>query len=768
MQSYDQAFAYVSALTQQDANTAIVDFRCIHDTNKELPAHNYRGTLPQLWETLCNYNNGGYGIFVNINEMDGSGRKELANVSAIRCQAVDLDNLSAEQNYHAAAAWQPAPAFAVQSSHGKFHVYWTTSRHTNSDGFTLLQRKLRALFDGDKSIIDPTRVLRLPGMLHLKNPAQPHLVTCWALAGYGQPINPAVLEQALAHINVQDGSGGRKSLGDTSMQAPGLDWCIRALQDTDPNSLERDEWVSFTAAWKQAAWNFAPEAQLFEMWSQWCERYQGNDTGENLKNWNSIRNTEVGWHNIERRVPSLLPMRLFSEKIQEQKQPLGGDVPAPPQQLPIPDGEFLTDAEQRQVFAGCTFIEKMGSILTPSGRFMNSGQFNGTFGGRKFIIDSAGKVTDEAWKAATRSTLWQVPKADHIRFVPSLAQGVMITDALGRVGVNTYRPAIINSVVGDISPFMRHMELLLPVPTDRQILFDYLAHNIRFPGHKIPWAPLIQSVEGAGKGMIKALMIAGLGMPYSYFPKAQELIDSGSKFNAWMRAKLFILVDEIKVDERRDMIEILKPMISEKQIEIQGKGIDQDMEDNFANWFFFSNYKDAIPINKNSRRFAVFYSAIQNNDDLRVRGMTEQYFNALYNWMENGGASHVVHWLQNYAIERGAVPMRAPITSSHAEAVHQSRGPIEIAVMDAIVDEAAGFRGGWVSSLAVAGRLKGMNVRTVSAKTLGTIMDALGYYHVGRAARPYHQESTGMRADLYNRDRNAQVAGFGFAQGYEV
>lgn len=784
MQDYAQAFAFVAALTQADPNTVVMDFRAIHDTDKARAAIPRRGTLPALWNELVSWNNKGFGIFCNINDMDGNGH-EIANVRAIRSQAIDLDNIDAMQQYENATRFNPPPAFAVQSSPGKAHVYWTTQYHGDRDKFYLLQRKLRTLFNGDRKIIDPSRVLRLPGTYHLKNPLAPHLITVWSLAGYGNAIDPAWLELALHNVNVIDAGGGeRKELGDKALQAPGLDWCIRAMQECDPNTLDRSEWVSFISAFKQAAWNFAPENQLLDLFMKWCEQYNGNDPAENLKNWNSIRNTQIGWPWIEFRNPNLRAMRLFGEKQQEfqaSQQPAPAPQPVinpalpvstppiAPASMPIPSGEFVTMEEQQQMFKGCVFITRMGEILTPEGRFLNATKFNGTYGGKNFIISSTGKTTNEPWAAATRSTLWTVPKADHIRFLPMRPQNEFIKDALGRIGVNTYRPAVIDTCDGDVSPFLRHMAAILPNPLDQTILFEYLAHNAKYPGHKIPWAPLIQSTEGAGKGAIKRIVTNMLGKPYVYTPKAQELIESGSKFNSWMRSKLLILVDEIKVDERRDMIEILKPMISEAEIEIQSKGVDQDIEDNPANWFFFSNYKDAIPINKSSRRFAIFYSAIQNGQDLLDRGMDKAYFDWFYDmWMDGPGrgTAIITKWLLDYPIERGAIPMRAPITSSTPEAVRQSRGPVETMILEAIEDQLPGFRGGYVSLLACVNRFKGAGVRTVSPKTLATVLEALGYHPIGRSNRVHWEEHREQRTELFSFDRNARVDGFGPAQGY--
>ncbi|WP_236000276.1 VapE domain-containing protein [Bradyrhizobium uaiense] len=317
-QSYDQAYAYIAALVQGDPNAAIIDTRCIHDVRKDLPAIPRRGTLPALWSELCKWNNDGYGVFVCISEMDGNGR-EIANVKTIRCQAIDLDNLSAQQNYERAAQFNPPPSFAVQSSPNKFHCYWVTQQHTDRDKFTLLQCKLRVWFDGDKKVIDSSRVLRVPGFYHLKDPNNPHLVTCWGLSGYGKPIDPAMLEIALAGVTVIDTSGGRHPLGEASLQAPSLDFAIRALNAIDPNTLDRDNWISVTSAFKQAAWNFAPETQLFDEWSRWSIQYTLEDGTKPTpaylrKNWLSIRETEIGWQSFERRVPHIHAEIVFGER----------------------------------------------------------------------------------------------------------------------------------------------------------------------------------------------------------------------------------------------------------------------------------------------------------------------------------------------------------------------------------------------------------------------------------------------------------------------
>lgn len=298
-QDYNQANAFVNGL-----GGGVFDWRCIHDQDKSVPAIPFRGTLEDCWQRLCDLNNAGYGCFATVNNLDGVGR-DLANVQSVRTHFVDLDNLSAMQNLQRAGEWYPSPAFMVQSSNHKAHVYWPVQPYLDNDRFTLVQRKLVQLFDGDKSIIDATRVMRLPGTLHQKG--APVLVTCSALLGFGF-VNPVeLLEAALTGVNVLDsGTGQRHALGDPEQAAPSLDWLKFALNNSNPNDMDRAEWISFSAAFKQAGWSLTDPNTLFRMWCDWCARYDGNDQGENAKQWTSIDQTQVGWKSIMFKVPGLL------------------------------------------------------------------------------------------------------------------------------------------------------------------------------------------------------------------------------------------------------------------------------------------------------------------------------------------------------------------------------------------------------------------------------------------------------------------------------
>ena len=736
------------------------------------------GTLADLWQTFEGYQSQGWGVFLNINELDGVGR-ELHNVRSLRAHVVDLDGVDASQQYQAASKWSPAPTFAVESSTGRHHVYWCLSQpYADGQRYTTLQRRLRQVFHGDKSVVDPTRVLRLAGTYNLKR-EEAVLVTCHALAGWHERPTVDQIEASVAHVEIIDGSGERSELGTPELAAPSLAWLQRALDLTDPNEMSREEWVSFSAAVKQAGWTLTDEHTLHAIWLRWCSRYESDDVAENNKNWSSFRNSQLGWPSIVRRVPSLRAAMSFGEQQQQAATtapvapttPVPGGAPPMPEPQPLDcSGPILSEYECKEWFKGCVFIAGMKKIMLPTGAFYDSTAFNGSeYSGKAFVYTTTGKTTDEPWKASLRSQCWTIPKVDHLRFLPSNAPSEIVTDVLGRKGVNTYVKPTIDMAPGDVTPFLNHIARIIPDAGDQRILFDWMAHVVRFPGFKIPWAPVIQSVEGIGKGIIKLAMTHAIGKPYVHFPDAQQLGESGGKFNAWMRNKIFILADEIKVDEKRHLIEVLKPLISEELIEIQGKGDNQEMQDNAANWGFFTNYKDAVPVSRNGRRYAIFYSPIQTEEELIAAGCDDDYFKALFDWLKADGKRHVAHWLHNYNIEQGAIPMRAPKTTSWDEAVRIGRSPIERAIAEAVDAGAPGFAGGWVSEIAVANRLReqGVTRAAVPPHVIAGILTGMGYRESGRQVRPYMQEDKDRAGVLFYRDGVADPDGYGAAQGYE-
>lgn len=740
MNNINLASAYIATLTG-DVNT-VCDFRVINDRNAAEQAINITGRLQDVYNGLIQYNEKNYGIFMTVNAMKpDSQQKTLDNIDFIRAHVVDLDEpLTSADSYTRAINSDMPPHFAVLTSEGKYHLYWLVEPYRDNDFYTTHQRKLCQLYNGDKHVTDATRVLRVPGFNHCKG--DPHLVTCWAI--HNRPrYTREQIAQGLSAVNVVNVQGNRKPLGDPSLAAPTMRWLRFALDMIDPNTLPREDWLGLSAAFKQAGWSLATPEELLAIWQEWCARYVLNNPAENVKLWNSIKDSEVGWARFQ---------RLTNVNAYYNNDPT---EPPPPPVLTTVDEvtETLLDAfGKKKWFKDCYFVENEGKIFSPTGRFMNQVQFNGRYGGKEFCLrGQGGKTTDEAWKAALRSTDWTIPKVDHIRFLPQLKPFATIVDELGRKGLNTYIPAKIKAVEGDVSKWTDYLSRIFNTADDVKIFNDYLAHCIKFPGWKIPWTILLQSAKGVGKQMIAEVVKHCVGESYTYQPDAEELVSGVSQFNGWMRNKLMIIVDEVRVGDRNDLMNGLKTIITDRRIAIESKGVDQEMEDNVSNWIFFSNFKDAFPIDENERRYCIFFSKLQTATEIKNAGLSKDFFDDMYHWLESeNGYAKLANFYLNYPIERGSLPHRAPHTSSYEEVLRIGRSPLRVLLDEKIENGERGFRAGYVSYTMLLKAIDESSMRSRPAEhVIKATIEQRGYVLLGRTDAPVPGEDLSRKSIIY-------------------
>lgn len=398
--------------------------------------------------------------------------------------------------------------------------------------------------------------------------------------------------------------------------------------------------------------------------------------------------------------------------------------------------QLLAADKQVELFKGCVYIAEVNRIFCPNGALLKAEQFNAMYGGYNFSVgDDGEKTTKKPWEAFTESQIMHFPKADSMTFRPDLKPGSIIeTD--GWRYVNTYVPIDVPTVKGDVTPFMTHLRKVLPNERDQTILLSYMAACIQYKGYKIQWAPLLQGVVGNGKTLFTRCVAYAIGERYTHMPPALEISE---KFNAWLFNTLFIGVEDIYVPSNKlEMIETLKPMITNKRLAKRAMQTDQAMHNICCNFMFNSNHKDGIKDATKDRRYCVFYSAQQEKIDLIRDGMTGDYFADLYNWLDNcDGYAKVAHFLNEYAIPNEFNPtmscQTAPDTSSTAEAATIGLGRVEQEILEAVEEGKPGFAGGWVSSFALDKLLKDIRKdNMILPNKRRELMRSLGFdYHPG-------------------------------------
>ena len=142
-------------------------FQCYadKDADKGKPGFtlNRYGTLATMGAVLAKYNARGAAVAILANVNDGTSKRKADNIRRVRALFVDLDGAPLEP----VQAARLAPHVITETSPGRWHAYWRVADCPLSE-FVRLQRALAERFNGDPSMADVARCVRLPGFWHHK------------------------------------------------------------------------------------------------------------------------------------------------------------------------------------------------------------------------------------------------------------------------------------------------------------------------------------------------------------------------------------------------------------------------------------------------------------------------------------------------------------------------------------------------------------------------------------------------------------------------
>lgn len=239
-----------------------------------------------------------------------------------------------------------------------------------------------------------------------------------------------------------------------------------------------------------------------------------------------------------------------------------------------------------------------------------------------------------------------------------------------------------------IDLFMRHIEFTVADKREQRILIDWLAYVVQNPGKRVNWALLLQGAQGTGKSYFSVLLqhIIGINL------RNLDPTAIAGRFTGWAHGALVIVVEEIRISgtNRYEVLDRMKPFLSNETIQIEEKGRDHRTVPNFTSYLLLTNHKDAIPLTHGDRRYCVLFSRVQSEEQLyRELGGekgAEKYFNTLFNETRRR-ADALANFLLEWEISESFSPTgRAPDTSARQQMMAVSTSPERLAVEDAIAE----------------------------------------------------------------------------------
>ena len=235
-----------------------------------------------------------------------------------------------------------------------------------------------------------------------------------------------------------------------------------------------------------------------------------------------------------------------------------------------------------------------------------------------------------------------------------------------------------------------HIAHLLADETEQRRFLDWLAWVVQNPGRHVNYAVLLQGVEGDGKSFFGELLRAVMGISNVSMANASTIVDS--KFSDWAAGQCVVCVEEVRLGSARgldkwDAINRIKPFITNHVIEVHPKGSKSYNCINTSSYLMFSNFKDALPLDDNTRRYLVLFSKWQRKEDIQAfKRQNPLYYTRLYKAIvESPGA--IRQWLLDHDLSDDFNPEGDAPETGHLKVMVRKSKPEFIQVLDDIIAE---------------------------------------------------------------------------------
>lgn len=263
------------------------------------------GTLDTLAPWLESMNRRGAGVFVTVNETDGTGKRQKENIKRVRAVWIDDDGKDAAKSNRSLQAAYDAlvPSLEVETSPGKRHLYWVADG-LSFDDHEGVMRRMVADYNCDRGAADLARVLRVPGFHHAKGALQGEFPRVRVINS--RAMIAAITEETPKPLSRAD---VLKAFPPITREAPAAKAAPETFNPGDwmkplgfvPNAEDRKRWVDVGAA---LHFEGGGSEEAFDLWAVWsstapnydkadCERvwasfgkYAGPPlTGDSIKRW---------------------------------------------------------------------------------------------------------------------------------------------------------------------------------------------------------------------------------------------------------------------------------------------------------------------------------------------------------------------------------------------------------------------------------------------------------------------------------------------------
>lgn len=358
-----------------------------------------------------------------------------------------------------------------------------------------------------------------------------------------------------------------------------------------------------------------------------------------------------------------------------------------------------------------------------------------------------GRASPEILPSDAASNVYQIDAVDGRRYIPGedsffRMDGQRFVNMFSETAFPTV-PKKLNLVEIEAQrTVLDHVANLISDERDRCLFLSFLAYVVQTM--KRPnWAIFLQGVQGDGKTLFAELMASALGSVNVGIvdPKALE-----EQYTGYAEGHLINFIEEVKLhgQNKFDVINRLKPYVTNSTAVIRRMRVDHYMIPNVTAYVFMSNYPDGLPIIKGETRYLPIMSRFQDPDVLASFSAADpEYFDRVFAAIhDHPGAMRKL--LLDYELHPEFSPTkRAPhnLTRDYVAELNESD---EVRSIKNAMEDADGpdMNGVLLNSTKLMDSMFTLGARTMFPRTLGSILMQMGYQSLGQIKlakddRPY-------------------------------
>lgn len=319
-------------------------------------------------------------------------------------------------------------------------------------------------------------------------------------------------------------------------------------------------------------------------------------------------------------------------------------------------------------------------------------------------------------------------------YLPPEARNGMVFEHDGVRYVNSYMPLKVPQMATNWESSDKwqlcqdHIRNILP--DDWQTIIQWMAYNVQNAGRKILWSPIIKGIQGDGKTTIGAMLGAAMGHGNVRMISPEE---TKADFNGWAEGSCVGILEEIRIKghNRHDVMNKLKPLITNDKISVVRKGRDGRNIPNCTNYLALTNFEDALVLDDEDRRWGVFFTKYKTREELTA-ATNDEYWDALYDAINNY-PDVIRGWLMNYDVS-DFVRTKAPMMTDAKRKMIEAAKPQEFMnIRDAIEIGGFGVTTEVVATDCLNTLLRENGEKPINGLSLNKIMLELGFMKIERA-----------------------------------